>query len=127
MLIKGILNAFEDLRTNEIYKIFAKIEEMSCIKMKIEPVQKRKAKRKRMPGEHAEDEGPNLDKFKFFVVAIIDSIMMQLKYKFLSLKNIAEDFNFLTGKAFQSFAMAELESNAILLSGKYPEINKSNL
>ena len=100
---------------------------MSCIKMKIEPVQKRKAKRKRMPGEHAEDEGPNLDKFKFFVVAIIDSIMMQLKYKFLSLKNIAEDFNFLTGNAFQSFAMADLESNAILLSGKYPDINKSNL
>ena len=50
---------------------------MSCIKMKIEPVQKRKAKRKRMPGDHAEDEGPNLDKFNVFF-AIIDSITMQL-------------------------------------------------
>ena len=48
--------------------------------MKIEPVQKRKAKRKRMPGEHAEDERPNLDKFTFlkfvliFFFAIVDSI-----------------------------------------------------
>ena len=50
--------------------------------------------------------------------------MMQLKDIFVSLKNIAEDFNFLTGKAFQSFAMADLESKAVLLSGKYPEINK---
>ena len=51
-----------------------------------------------MPGEHAEDEGPNLDKFKISCFAIIDSIMMQLKNRFVSLKNIAEDFNFLAGK-----------------------------
>ena len=43
---------------------------------------------------------------------------MQLKDRFVSLKNIAEDFNFLTGKAFQSFAMEDLESKAVLLSGK---------
>ena len=40
----------------------------------------------------------------------------------VSLKNIAEDFNFLTGKAFQSFAMKDLEPKAVLLSGKYPEM-----
>ena len=123
LLIKGLVNDFEDLRTNEIYKILAKIDE-TCIKMKIEPVHKRKAKRKRMPGENAEDEGPNLDKFKISCFAIIDSITMQLKDRFVSRNNIAEDFNFLTGKAFQSFAMEDLESKAGLLSVKYPEINK---
>ena len=49
---------------------------------------------------------------------------MQLKDRFVSLKNIAEDFNFLTDKMFQSFAMEDLESKAVLLSSKYPEINK---
>ena len=53
---------------------------------------------------------------KLFVLQ--NSIMMQLKDRFVSLKNIAEDFNFLTGKAFQSFAMEDLESKAVLLSGK---------
>ena len=77
-----------------------------------------------MPGEHAEDEGPNLYIFKISCFAIIDSIMMQLKDRFVSLKNVAEDFNFLTGTAFQPFAMEDLEPKAVLLSGKYPEINK---
>ena len=42
---------------------------------------------------------------------------MQLKDRFVSLKNIID-------KAFQSFAMEDLESKAVLLSGKYPKINK---
>ena len=44
-----------------------------------------------MLGEHAEDEGPNLDKFKISCFSIIDSKMMQLKYRLVSLKNLAED------------------------------------
>ena len=89
--------------------------------MKIESVQKRKAKRERMSGELAEGERPNLDTVK---ISCFDSIRMQLKDRFVSLKNIAEDFNFLAGKVFQSISIEDLESKACLLSVKYPEINK---
>ncbi|KAL5238350.1 hypothetical protein ACI65C_005760 [Semiaphis heraclei] len=100
--LKGLIHFVEKFREEGIEEALNEAKKKST-ELSIEPgfPSIRARKKKKMPGELAEDESSTLseeNKFKILMKNVCDRILNGLKERFDSMDEAAKDFSFLDGK-----------------------------
>jgi len=130
--LKGLIYFIEKFREEGIEEAIDESKQKST-ELSIEPVfpSIRVRKKKKMPGELAEDESSTLseeNKFKILMKNVCDRILNGLKERFDSIDEAAKDFSFLDGKFLFSMPTIQLKKHAMDFCIKYEkDIDKNEL
>jgi len=130
--LKGLINFIEKFREEGIEEALDESKQKST-ELSIEPVfpSIRVRKKKKMPGELAEDESSTLseeNKFKILMKNVCDRILNGLKERFDSIDEAAKDFSFLDGKFLFSMPTIQFKKHAMDFCIKYEkDIDKNEL
>ncbi|XP_022177474.1 zinc finger MYM-type protein 1-like [Myzus persicae] len=100
-IIKGLVNIIKNLRNSGIAS-YVEVAKHIAVELDLETdfPEKRKTKKKRMVSELAEDEGHSINSKREFereFNAVMDSIIVQMEWRYKKMEEVSSDFEFLSG------------------------------
>lgn len=133
-MINGLQNILQEMRDgdSDMNNTFTECKNTAeSIEMPAEFTESRKRKVKRLQLYECEDESSSLSaeqSFKVQLKNVFDILMVELKWRYESLHQIASDFDFLSGDSLVKMDTTGLQKAAMALSLKYKsDLNASEI
>lgn len=130
--IQGLINLLSSKRENLVSEAMADAKIMAQNNgLETDFKEKRKRKKKTMPGEICEDEVFGITQEELFrgsLMEIIDRILSEMNSRFDALKDVNSKFGFLSGSQINEIDSTTLQVRAKTLADSYPDdLNKEEL
>jgi len=130
--IQGLINLLSSKRENLVSEAMADAKIMAQNNgLETDFKEKRKRKKKMMPGEICEDEVFGITQEELFrgsLMEIIDRILSEMNSRFDALKDVNSKFGFLSGSQINEIDSTTLQVRAKTLADSYPDdLNKEEL